>query len=138
MDQKDIFKQLPSLKNYSSRKEWEAACWRHILKSERLIDLFTTSKGRHDLIVRVAAANGLMSGKNYREISKEFFISLQTIRSAKKALEGNGYRSYFERSKTERKKKTYSPGPKQKPKSEHAGEIGFYRHTKYGKIWIPQ
>lgn len=137
MNQKDIFKQLPPLKNYSSRKEWEVACWRQILKSEQLLNLFTTLKGRHDLIVRVAAANGLISGKNYREISKEFFISLQTIRSAKKALEENGYKSYFERSKTERKKKIYSPGPKRKPKREWH-EDKRPRRTKYGTIWVPQ
>jgi len=130
-------KKLPLLKNYSSRKEWETACWRQISKSEQLLNLSTTSKERHDLVIRIATMSKLILGKSYRKISTELFISLQTVRSAKKAVEGQNYKSYSERSKTERKKKAYSPTTKQKPKFEHAGDIGFYRRTKYGKIWIP-
>ncbi len=126
---------LPLIKNYSSRKEWEVACWQKILKSDDLLNLLTTSNERHDLIMRAAAINGLMSGKSYREISKEFFVSLQTISVVKKALAENIYKSYLTRSRTERKKKIYSPGPKRIPKREwHEGRP---QKTKYGTIYMP-
>ncbi len=129
-------KNLPLLKNYPSRKEWEAACWRQISKSEQLLNLSTTSEERHDLVMRIAAISGLISGKSYRKISEEFFISTQTVRSAKKALEDRNYRSYSERGKTQRKKKVYSSGPKQK--SNHKWREGKWAHrTKYGTVYMP-
>ena len=95
---------IPSVDDYSSRQEWEEASWQKILKSKELLQLLITSHERHNLVMRAAALKGLMSGKTYRQVSKELFLSLQTISGVKKAMVENNYRSYLERSKKERKK----------------------------------
>ncbi len=124
---------IPSLDNYSSRKEWEEVCWRRIVGSQELLDLLVTPHERRDLVMRAAAMEGLASGKSYRQISREFFVSLQTISGAKKAVAENSYRSYAERGKKERKKREYSAGPTfSKPKRR-----GRPVRTKYGTIHIP-
>jgi len=128
---------LPSLKNYASRKDWEIVCWDKILSSKNLLNSLITFNERHNIILRAAAVKEILFGKTYKEIGEELLLSPQTISEIKKALKGSNYQSYRERGKTERKKKVYSPGPKRKPKFEHAGEMGFYRRTKYGKVWIP-
>jgi len=125
--------ELPSIDKYSSRKEWESACWRKILKSEELLELLMTSHERHNLVMRAATLKELMSGKGPRQISRELFISLQTIGVIKKAMNENNYRSYLERSKKERKKKEYSVfRTSAKPKWQ-----GRPKRTKYGTIYMP-
>ena len=126
---------LPKIEKYSSRKEWEDACWNKILESnelKELLKLFTTSHERHDLITRIAALEKITSGKSYRKIGDELWLSSQTISGIKKAINENGYRSYLERSKKERKKKVYShdraSSTKPKPK-------GRAHKTKYGTIY---
>jgi len=92
-----------------------------------------TSHERHNLVMRAAALKGLTSGKSQRQISKEFFLSLQTISAVKKAMAENNYRSYLERSKKEREKKKYSIGPASaKPRRR-----GRPHRTKYGTIYLP-
>jgi len=95
---------LPSISEYSSRKEWESACWFKLIKSEELLELLITSHERHDLVMRAATLKELALGKGLRQISRELFISSQTINVIKKAMAENSYRSYSERSKKERKK----------------------------------
>jgi len=90
---------LPSIDKYSSRKEWESACWQKILKSDELLRLLVTSHEQHNLVMRAAALKELISGKGPRQISRELFISLQTIGVVKKNKNENIYRSYSERSK---------------------------------------
>ncbi len=124
---------LPPIANYSSREQWENACWRKILESKELLSLLITSHERRDLVRRVAAMNMLVSGKSYREIGNELWVSPQTISVIKKAMNENGYRSYLERSHKERKKRKYSAWPSAaKPKYR-----GRPRRTKYGTIYMP-
>lgn len=124
---------LPSLDKFSSRREWEFVCWRKILKSEKLLGLLMTSHERHNLVMRAAALKELMLGKGPRQISRELFISLQTISVIKKAMNENNYRSYLERSRKERKKKEYSVfRTPAKPKRR-----GIPKRTKYGTIYMP-
>ena len=134
---KNQFGDMPSLNRYSSRKEWEGACWQKILASEELLGLLTTSNERHDLVMRAVALDRLSNGKTYSKISEELSISPQTISLIKKSILEKNYRSYFERSKKERKRRIYSSSygsrltrPKQK-------SIGMRRRTKYGTIYIP-
>ena len=88
--------------------------------------------GCASVVMRASALNMIMSGKSYREIGRELWLSPQTISGLKKALEEKIYRSYLERSKTERKKRVYSSKPdKLQPKHR-----GIPRRTKYGKIYI--
>ena len=125
-----VFK-LPSLSHYSSRKEWENACWQKLLKSKVLLKSIVTSYERHNLVIRAAVKEGINSGKGFRQIGREMGLSLQTVSSIKKALNENSYRSYRERGKTERKRKTYSsskPGLRRKPH-------GWPVRTKYGTIY---
>jgi len=128
---------IPPIDNYSSRKEWENACWSKIVKSEEILNLFTSSYERHDVVMRVAALKGFISGKSYRQISKDLFLSLQTISSIKKAIKESHYRSYQERSKTERRKKKYSNGPDSiKNRHKHWQERKRIRaKSKYGTIY---
>lgn len=127
---------LPPINNFPSRKEWENACWRKILESKDLLQLLISAHERRRLVLRAAALEGLASGKSYRQVSKELWLSLQTISGVKKVVSEKEYRSYLERSKKERKKKKYSgigllpPKPK-KPK-------GRPQRTKYGTIYMPR
>lgn len=97
------------ISRYSSRKEWEEASWKIIMRSSDVLDALATPNERRDLVMRAAVIEGIRSGKSYREIGDELWCSSQTISSIKKVLHGEKYRSYRERGKTERKKKTYSP-----------------------------
>ena len=124
---------LPPMKNFASRKEWEDACWRKIVESKELLQLLATSHERRDVIMRAAALEGLASGKSYREIGEELWLSPQTISGIKKAASEKNYRSYLERSKTERKKKQYSPNPA----SSKSRPRGRPKRTKYGTIYLP-
>ena len=126
---------IPPIGDYSSRKEWEDACWRKMAESEEILNLLTTSYERRDLVMRAAVLNGFISGKSYRQISKEIFISLQTISAIKKAIKENHYRSYKERSKTERKKKKYSSNRIDKKKHKQ-WRVGRRVRTKYGTIYV--
>lgn len=124
---------LPSLNNYSSRKEWEDACWQKILKFKDLLESLTTSNERHNLVMRAAVMEAINSGKKYREMAEELYLSPQTISAIKKALKENNYRSYRERGKTERKKKIYSDWSKPKKKKYRGRPV----RTKYGTIYLP-
>ena len=124
---------IPSIDDYPSRQEWEKALWQKILESKELLQLLITSHERHNLVMRAAALGGLIAGKSYRQMSKDFFLSLQTISAVKKAIAENNYRSYLERSKKERKKKKYSISPthtKSRPRGRPV-------RTKYGTIYLP-
>ncbi|MEK7193883.1 MAG: Trp family transcriptional regulator [Patescibacteria group bacterium] len=126
---------LPPISNYASRKEWETACWRKILESKELLPLLITSHERRDLIMRAAAMEGLISGKSYRKIGKELWVSPQTISVIKKAIDEKAYRSYLERSHKERKRRKYSPSPI--PEKSKSKPYGRPRRTKYGTIYMP-
>jgi len=124
---------IPSINDYSSRREWKEACFKAILKSQELLPLLITSYERHNLVMRAAALKNLLAGKKQRQISRELFLSLQTINAVKKAMAENSYRSYLERSKKERRKKKYSSSVASiKPRPS-----GTPRRTKYGTIYLP-
>ena len=124
---------LPSMNNYRSRKEWEDACWKKIIKSEKLMDLFITSYERHKAIMRIAIMDRVFAGKSYNKIAQELYVSPQTISVIKKGIDEKSYRSYLERSKTERKKKKYSLSPiPDKPKRR-----GRIIRSKFGTFQAP-
>ncbi len=125
---------LPSIDKYSSRKEWEEACWRKISKSDELFPLLITFSERHELIMRAAVLKELLSGKGPRQISRELFISTQTIGAIKKSMNENSYRSYSERGKKERKKKVYSIDDRPVRRKWPEGKP---KRTKYGTIYMP-
>ena len=125
---------LPPINRYSSRQEWEEACWRKILKSNNLLKLLVTSYERRNLVMRATVMAGVNSGKKYKQIAEELWLSPQTISSIKKALRENSYRSYRERSKKERKKKVYSSSPVSSQKRKHHGKPV---RTKYGTVYLP-
>ena len=129
---KTLFK-LPPLSRYSSRKEWENACWQKLLKSGNLLPLLATPNERHNLIMRAAVMERINSRKKYREIAEELWLSPQTISSIKKAVSENSYKSYRERGKTERKKRIYSRDTHQTKSRPHGRPV----HTKYGTVYLP-
>ncbi len=121
---------MPAIGDCRSRVEWEGACWHKISASKDILELISTSSERHDLVMRAAAINALISGKSYREIGKELWLSPQTISGIKKALDENSYKSYPGRK--ERKKKVYSYS-----KTQKYGPKGTPRRTKYGIVYMP-
>ncbi|MBI2591802.1 MAG: hypothetical protein HYW34_03955 [Candidatus Brennerbacteria bacterium] len=125
---------LPPITRYSSRKEWEDACWQKILKLNKVSDLLLTSYERHNLVMRAAVIDGINLKKSYTQIADELWLSPQTISSIKKALKENNYRSYRERGKKERKKKIYSSGPVLNQKRKYSGRS---IPTKYGRVYLP-
>ena len=121
------------IEHYSSRREWEEESWRKILESKELLSTLLTSYERRNLVIRAAALRGLALGKGQRQLSRELSISLQTINSVKKAIAGNKYQSYFERSKKERKKRKYSSNPVLAKTKRRGRPV----RTKYGTIYVP-
>ncbi len=133
---KRVLLALPPLSRYASRKEWEHACWQKILNSEKLKDILgiaVTSYERHNLVMRVATIERINSGKRFNEISKELWLSPQTISSIKKSISGTNYKSYRETGKTTRKKKIYSRDTFS-TKRRHRGRPV---RTKYGTVYLP-
>lgn len=122
---------LPSLGAYSSRKEWEEACWHRISASKDALQFLTTEYEKRNIILRGAILERIYAGKSYKEISEEFFVSPQTISIIKKAIAEKKYQSYLERSKKERKTKEYSSYTSLKTK--HKGKL---IRTKYGTKYI--
>ena len=84
--------------------------------------------------MRVAALDGLMFGKSYKDIGDELWLSPQTISGIKKVLKENNYRSYLERSKKERKKRRYGSKP-DISRSNNPRHLGKAHKTKYGTIY---
>ena len=121
---------LPSRNLYASRKEWERACWKKVMKSEKFLDSLVTSNERRNLVMRAAVTEFVNSGKRPQQISRELQISRQTVSSIRKVVKEGGYKSYRERGKTERKKKVYSYHPSKKKPYRR------YRRTKYGKVYL--
>ena len=119
------------MNSFTSRKEWEAACWEEVMNAKELLALLVTAHERRDLVMRAAAVDGLLSGKSYTKIGEELWLSPQTISGLKKAISEKGYKSYLERSKKERKKKTYSFTSSPRRRS------GTPRKTKYGTLYMP-
>ena len=120
---------LPPKNQYSSRKKWEDACWQKILKSGKTLDILVTVNERHNLIMRAAVIDYTHSRKTFKQIVEELQLSPQTVSSIKKTIKESGYKSYRERGKTERKRKSY--GNHQLNKKPYRR----YRRTKYGKIY---
>lgn len=129
---KGVLRTLPLISRYSSRKEWEGACWHAIITSRNLLELLTTSYERHNVVMRAAVIEGIRLGKKHKQISEELWLSPQTISSIKKAVRENSYRSYRERGKTERRKKVYTSGPSRGRKRR-----GRPVRTKYGRVYLP-
>lgn len=123
----------PPVSNYSSRVAWEAACWKKLAASQGLLRLLITAHERHDLVMRAAALDRILSGKSYREIGDELWLSPQTVSGIKKAFRENNYRSYLERSKTERKKRIYHSLRSPAQPRPHGRPV----RTKYGMVYIP-
>ncbi|MBI4034112.1 MAG: helix-turn-helix domain-containing protein [Candidatus Brennerbacteria bacterium] len=103
------------------------------MKSEKILDSLVTPYERRNIVMRAAVMNLVNSGAGPRQISRELQISRQTISSIKKAVVKEiSYKSYWERSKTERKKKVYSSDPSPFKKEPYRR----YRRTKYGKVYL--
>jgi uncharacterized protein YerC len=130
---KEFLFALPPVNCYPSRKEWENTCWRKILKSRDFFGLLFTPYERHNFVMRAAVISRINAGKKYRQIGEELWLSSQTISSIKKAINKNSYRSYRERSKTERKKRVYSRDSPQTKRKPHGRPV----RTKYGTIYLP-
>lgn len=130
---KNEFPNLPSINDYSSRKEWEDACWRKLLNSKNILQTVITPYERRNLIMRAAVMGKINSDEGHRQIARELSISRQTVSEVKKSMDENKYKSYRQRGKTDRKKKIYSSGPPTKEKKHRGRPI----HTKYGTIYWP-
>ena len=83
------FKDLPSLDAFQSRKEWEAACLNKVLETKGVLEILLTPKERHNLVIRAAAVESLASGKSYRQIGRELWVSPQTLSGLRKAVAEN-------------------------------------------------
>lgn len=123
---------MPPIGDYKSRLIWENACWEKILSNKDLLKIIITPSERHYLVMRATTLDRLQSGKSYRQIGQELWLSPQTISCIKKSIKESNYISYSERSKKERKPKSYSSTKKSRiPKPE-----GIPRPTKYGTLYL--
>ena len=80
MAEKRVLFALPPVNRYTSRKEWERACWQKILKFKTLESL-VISYERRNLVMRAAVMERINTGKKYRQIAEELWLSPQTISS---------------------------------------------------------
>ena len=124
---------LPRLGKYASRKEWEVACWKRLLRSPGRFYQIMTSYERHDIVMRAAVAHLLSLDLSYRDIGRELWLSPQTISVVKKGLLERGYRSYAVREKVERKKRVYSVDHRRPHRKIPMGQS---HRTKYGTIHL--
>lgn len=122
---------IPAVNGYPSRKEWEEACWKNILRSPEWLNLLTVYE-RRNIVMRVAVTHRLNEQKSYRDIGRELWLSPQTISAIKKGIGEERYRSYADRGKTERKKRVYGDHRPPRP----SPRIGIPRKTKYGTIYL--
>jgi hypothetical protein len=97
-----------------------------------MLELVVTPYERRTLTTRAAGVSRIIAGKRSCEITRELWLSPQTISTLKKALREKTYRSYRERGKTERKAKVYHSDKK-------GGARDFRRkvRTKYGPVYLP-
>ena len=129
---------LPKISSFSSRHAWENACWQKLVKSSNLLEIITTARERHDFVIRAAVRDLLHAGAGQRRISRELSVSLQTISAVSKAMCEKSYRSYWERSKTERKKKIYAHSLRHRAKPQLHKTANKRRiKTKYGTTYLP-
>ena len=122
---------IPAVSAYSSRKEWETACWQRLLGSRGWLNLITPYE-RHNIIMRAAVAHRLSEQTSYKDIGRELWLSSQTISAIKKGIGEKRYRSYADRGTTERKKKVYSMSRSVRPHRK----IRTPRRTKYGTVYL--
>lgn len=127
-------KPLPLISSFSSRKEWEDACWTQLMKSPKILHLITTVNERHNLVLRAAALDQLRAGARYTRIAKELWLSPQTISAIQKAAKERSYQSYRERGKSDRKKKSYSHSLTRHHSKARRGKAV---RTKYGTVHLP-
>jgi Trp operon repressor len=133
-----ILPEIPPVSSFNTRKEWEAAMRRamdlYFLKSPakaaRLFLILTTPQERRDFMLRMAIADRLIKGMSYRHINYEIGVYGQKISEVKKAADKMKYVGYYERSKTERKKK-----PVFKSFKTESGSMRRPHQTKYGKVY---
>lgn len=110
-DRKNIFITIPPISKYNSRKEWESECWKNVVKDMISLQSFITSHERHNIIMRVAVSQMINSGRSYKEIGNELWISPQTISGTVKTIKGDKYQSYREQSKGKQVKNRAFPVP---------------------------
>lgn len=132
---------IPKTSDFPPRSQWEIVTWdiviAHLTALQKpkdmklLFELFMTPHERSLFLRRIAAANRILEGQHYRAIGEELWLTPQTISAIKKALQNKHYKSYYERGKTERKKKVYSPPPKS---LERKNPFLRKRRTKFGTI----
>jgi hypothetical protein len=124
---------LPPIKHYPSRRDWEKACWKKLISSPEILDLIATSRERHTLTLRAGAISRINEGRRPHQIAKELFLSRQTIDALRKAAREHVYRSYWERSKTERKRGSRENRVYPTERARHSRPV----RTKYGTVYVP-
>jgi len=124
---------LPLRNDYQSRNAWEDACWKKLLSTKAIeLDRLITTYERRNIIMRASVGEYLRAGMSYRDIGRTLWCSPQTVSAIRKSLKETGYRSYANRGKTERKKKTYSSIHKTPRPSRPQGAP---HKTKYGIVY---
>ncbi len=124
------------------RKEWEEHAWNsllsylHKLTSAELksfIQIVASPRERHDILMRATAIDRLQKDAAYRTIGKELWLTPQTVSAIKRALIEGQFKSYKERSKSERKKR---PATTWRPTKSGKRDPMLRRiKTKYGTIY---
>jgi uncharacterized protein YerC len=141
-----VVRGLPPPKAYSSRSAWEEGVWqmlvvrfaslRHPVELAATLNTLITPKQRRELVQRAVALERLFVGTSYRAIGRELWLSPQTISIIKKAVCERRYRSYYERGKTERKKKVYSAS--HSSAGQRRDPSTYRKRTKYGTLIMPR
>ncbi len=94
---------LPLLTDFPSREQWEAAVWEILTNRlaqvstgeeiRQILAFLASPTHRRGMLYRALAASRIGSGIGTREISRELWITRQTIGAVKKSLTERSYRS---------------------------------------------
>ena len=139
----DLFYALPHPSAFSPRRAWDEAAWNALvarlhrsasplLFKEALTTLMTALE-RARVVRRAAALSLFLEGLSYRAIGRELWITPDTVSAIKKAAHKRQYTSRWPRTRKLQEEKLRKAAEKEWERRN--APTGYYRRTKYGRLW---
>jgi Trp operon repressor len=101
--QHELIKDLPLVTDFPTRAHWEAAVWQILLERivtntsnpelEEAFELLISPQERKSIIYRALTGSRIYSGIGTAEISRELWLTRQTIAAIKKSMLQGNFRS---------------------------------------------
>lgn len=133
---------VPLSDDFKTRAEWEQKAWQLFIKEiasrseqeiSKILNNILTLHERRTALLRLAVINRIEHGASYKEIGRELGVSPQVVSALRRALAEKALVSYWQRSKTERKRRSSSSLLPTKVSNPHYSRRK--RRTKYGTFY---